>query len=227
MEHDNPPDLSEHETIKGKRNARKSTLDTFIKNYSVKKDDGLLHKIVVVDIETTGLDPISDIILEIGICELNLDTGECLKLFDKVVKEPKFSEDYRDSWIFLNSDLRFETVINAPDLEGFREEIQSILKKYPATAFNKAFDFSFFKNRGFKISFELPCPMMTLTSIMKIPHRSETYRYKYPSVQEAWNYLFPNDYYQETHRAYDDAFHEARIVYEMQRKKLWNLIEKK
>jgi inhibitor of KinA sporulation pathway (predicted exonuclease) len=53
--------------------------------------------------------------------------------------------------------------------------------------------------------------MKVLTPIMELPHWY--YDMKWPSVQEAFDFLYPNNTYTEKHRALDDAKHEAKIVY--------------
>ena len=78
-------------------------------------------KVVVIDIETTGLDALYELILEIGIVELNLETGAPKVLFNNFVKEPGFGEKHRNAWIFDNSNMKFEDVLNAPNLEKFRK----------------------------------------------------------------------------------------------------------
>ena len=182
-------------------------------------------KIAVVDIETTGLSIISDLIVEIGVCELNLANLNCRCLFDCIIKEEGFSEEHKHSWIFYNSNLKFVEVEKAPPLEKFWDILQKIFKKYLVTAYNKKFDFSFLKNRGLKIYSELPCPMVKATNILKI--RRNRYEYKYPSVKDAWRYYYPRVPYVEKHRAYDDAVHEALIVYKMFRRGHWLPIIKK
>jgi len=171
--------------------------------------------VAIIDLETTGLDPIYDLILEIGIVELNLLTGETRVLFDSVVKELTFGEEYRNSWIFENSDLTFEVVQNAPLFDDIIPDIQDILTKYSVTAFNKSFDLGFLKARGYKFPTELHCIMLSSTNICKIPHRNGGTGYKWPKAQEAWDYFFPNSDYIEKHRAADDAVHEANILFEM------------
>jgi DNA polymerase-3 subunit epsilon len=193
--------------------------------------------IAVMDIETTGLDPDKELIVEIGICELNLRDGTTKKLFDHIVKEPNFSEKHQTSWIFLNSTLKFEDVSNAAFLESFRAELHTIFSTYKITAYNKKFDFGFLTRRGFTFKQELACPMIISTPILKIPFpiRPNSYiidlnkpfrpenQYKYPSVEEAWRYYISNEPYKESHRAYDDAVHEARIVYEMYKKEYFKI----
>ena len=182
------------------------------------------NEIVIVDIETTGFKPKENYIVEIGICLLDLETGKCKKLFDKVVREQGISEKDRNAWIFQNSDSDFNATMNAPLLDEFIPELQDIFGKYRATAFNKKFDFGFLRARNIPIEKELPCPMVTATPIMKLNFKNNnSYHYnnnkfKYPNVEEAWKFYIPDITYVEKHRAYDDAVHESRIVYEMYKK---------
>ncbi|HEC36968.1 MAG TPA: 3'-5' exonuclease [bacterium] len=178
------------------------------------------NSIIVVDIETTGLYYEEDSIVEIGICELDLDSGECSELFNQLIRERDFSSKYQNAWIFKNSDLIYEDILNAKPLKVYKKELRKIFKDYPATAYKKRFDFDFLTNRGFKIK-ELPCPMIIATNILKLPPRKGGTVYKYPTVEETWNFYFPDKKYTEKHRAYDDAVHEALIVYEMYRRKEW------
>jgi len=177
--------------------------------------DLILDRVAVIDIETTGLDPINDLIIEIGIIELNLKTGETKILFDSFVKEPEFGEEHRDSWIFNNSDITFEDIENAPLFESFKKKINEIFSKYPTTAFNKSFDLGFLKVRGIYIPKELPCIMRTATNICRIPFPNGGSGYKWPKCQEAWDFFYPNSEYIEKHRAADDAIHEAKILFEL------------
>jgi len=172
-------------------------------------------KVAIVDIETTGLDPYVDFILEIGIVELDLFTGKTKVLFDSLVREQGLGEEHRNSWIFFNSDLKFEEIRNAPLLTEIQNDIDRILRNYPVSAFNKSFDFGFLKLRGIEIPYELPCIMLTATPVCRIPSRNGFGEFKWPSVQEAWDFFFPGTFYDEKHRASDDAVHEARIFFEL------------
>lgn len=167
-----------------------------------------MNEIAIIDIETTGFMRENGLIVEIGIAKLDLDSGNTQKLYHALVREKNLSESHKDSWIFKNSDLSFDDVASADPLDV--EKIQEILDKYPATAYNKKFDFEFLQSRGFRIN-ELPCPMILATPICKI---SGPYGYKWPSVQEAWDILIKEPY-TEQHRGLDDALHEARIVHEL------------
>ncbi len=189
------------------------TLDDFMKG----------EAIAVVDIETTGFSHQEDCIVEIGICELDLDSGKYRELFNKVIRESHFSPHHRNAWIFKNSDLRFEDILGAKALNVYKKELQRIFNIYPATAFNKRFDFNFLQDRGFIIR-ELPCPMIIATDILKLPPRKTGTLYKWPNVEETWKYLFPDKKYVEKHRSYDDAVHEALIIFELYKRNKWKPI---
>lgn len=178
-----------------------------------------MKKILILDIETTGFLNQGGAIVEIGIVELDLDTGEIKEVFESLLKEKILTAKHRQEpfgWIFNNSDLTVEAVRNAPDeLEVFLQ-VQAILNKYPlgCTAFNKKFDFDFLKSRGIGVK-DLPCPMILSTDICKLPNRSGHSGYKWPKVEEAFNHFYPDIEYTEKHRGLDDAKHEAMIVYKL------------
>lgn len=171
-------------------------------------------KIAILDIETTGFSPQMDCIIEIGVVELCLETGERRVLFDEIIKEDRYTENHRNSWIFSNSDLSHEQVMNANALNS--EALQKIFDEYLVTAYNKRFDFNFLKHRGFTLK-ELPCPMEIATSICRIPTQWGR-GYKWPKVTEAYKILIGDDNYIEKHRGASDAFDEAQIVYELYRR---------
>ena len=186
------------------------TLDDFMKGESI----------IVVDIETTGFSHQNDCIVEIGICELDLNTGEYHELFNKLVRETHFSSQHRNAWIFKNSGLRYEDVLDAQPLRTYKKELQRIFSMNLATAYNKRFDFDFLQDRGFIIR-ELPCPMVIAINILKLPPRKSGTKYKWPNVEETWNYFFPEMEYTEKHRSYDDAVHEALIIFELYKQGKW------
>ena len=175
------------------------------------------NTIAVLDIETTGFLRYGGLIVEIGIVELNLSDGSTTVVYDKLVKEEGFCDTHKNSWIFQNSSLKFDEVTQTEPLNI--SVLQEILNNYKVTAYNKKFDFDFLKTRGISIENELDCPMVLMTPICKLPHKNgnnmQSNDYKWPTVQESWKYLFPDDYYVEKHRGCDDAMHEALIVYEL------------
>ena len=178
-----------------------------------------MKEIVVVDIETSGFQPQGGLIVEVGIVALNLQTGGITNEFNEIVQEKDFGEKHmRDpyGWIFKNSDLQYDDVLEAIELIAIIPKIQTIFDKYPcgATAFNKQFDFGFLKSRGLRIR-ELPCIMLSASPVVGLPPNLGYRDPKWPKVQEAWDYFFPGSAYIEAHRALDDARHEALIAYEL------------
>jgi len=169
--------------------------------------------ILIVDIETTGLNIEKDCIVEIGIVGLDLNTGKKEELFNSLIKEPEFNQKHYNSWIFQMGYITKEEYNNAPAIQDVFNEIQEILDDNYITAFNKKFDLGFLKKKGFHISREFPCIMIVSARKMKI--YSPKNGYKWPSLQEAYDFFFPKVGYNESHRAYDDAYHEAQIAYKM------------
>ena len=177
------------------------------------------NKILVLDIETTGFLNKGGSIVEIGIVELDVDSGEIQIIFDSLCREEILSQKHREEpfgWIFRNSDLTPEEVRSAPPAMEVFDQVQALLNSYPlgCTAFNKAFDFGYLKDRGIQIN-ELPCPMILATDVCKLPNKNGFGGYKWPKVEEAFSHLFPDVEYIEKHRGADDAYHEAMIVYKL------------
>jgi len=177
-------------------------------------------KMAVIDLETTGFDP-RDCIVEVGACELNLESDQTVKLLDMVVKEDHFTKAlHGHSWIFAHSTLKVWDVLNATSWKNAEREIRWILEDYAVTAFNKAFDFSFLRHRELLPKRTLPCPMICAAETLRIPV-SQRFReswvgtlgkYKWPTLEEAWRHYFPGLDYIEQHRAFDDALHEALLI---------------
>jgi DNA polymerase-3 subunit epsilon len=65
--------------------------------------------------------------------------------------------------------------------------------------------------------------MLLLTEIMKLPKNNGYSGYKWPSVEEAFKYFFPDTQYVEKHRGADDSKHEAMIVYELYKMKIFTI----
>ena len=176
-------------------------------------------KIAIVDIETTGFQNQGGLIVEVGVVGLNLETGDITDEFDAIVKEDGYGEKHTKNqygWVFQNSDLNHEDVMLANDLTKMLPELQNVLDGFTlgATAYNKQFDFGFLRSRRLTIK-ELPCIMLTAAPVVNLPPNPGFSDPKWPKVEEAWEYFFPDDEYKEAHRALDDARHEALIAHEL------------
>jgi len=173
-------------------------------------------KILVIDIETTGLCPVNDSIVEIGAVLLNTRNGRIKEKFHSLIKEHQIIP--ADSWIFNNSDLKHEDIINhGKSIEEIRKDLQKLFKKYSCTSYNQKFDFRFLAHRDFYFKKRTGDPMLILTNVLKIDCGFENY--KWPSVQEVINFFGWNK--TEPHRALEDAKLEAKIVLELIKRGLW------
>lgn len=175
-------------------------------------------QIALVDIETTGFLNDGGTICEVGIVELDLNTGGRRVVFDSLCVEEPFRSNPFNAWIFQNSDMRIDDVLNAPLFQDLLGAIQNTLNCYPlgVTAYNKNFDFGFLSSRNISIPKELECPMKLATPICGLPSRHPSHgKYKWPKFEEAWAHFFPGEPYVEAHRGADDAMHEARLVHKL------------
>lgn len=167
-------------------------------------------KIIVLDIETTGFDRYNDAIVEVGMVLVDTVTKEIKQIYDKVVRDKRFDpEKHKNAWIFSNSTLKLNDVLNAEPLENCRKEIQDIFDKYPMTAFNMKFDVSFMEVANFKLK-ATKCLMET--SRPYNTNLDARGRKKTPSVPEIYKQFFPEESYDEEHRGCDDAYHEGKIL---------------
>lgn len=175
-----------------------------------------MNKILILDIETTGFLNQGGSIVEIGITELDIETKTAKVIYDQVCKEDMLTPEHSEKpfgWIFNNSDLTMFEVNNGANFDLVKREVQEILNNYPlgVTAFNKKFDFDFLKDRGIVIDNELPCLMHSCTEVVKVKNKGRR-GYKWPNVEEAFRYFYPNFEYVEKHRGADDSLHEAMIA---------------
>jgi DNA polymerase-3 subunit epsilon len=183
------------------------------------------NKILIIDIETTGFLPNGKLV-EIGMVELDVTNGEKKVVFDSLCREINITnEHYEHSWIVQNGFISIDEILSSPLLEDIVSEVQMIIDSYTngATAFNNRFDFGFLETYKFKIPVKLPCPMLLSTNICKLPNLNGYKSYKWPKVEEAYKFFFPESEYVEIHRGADDAFHEADIVYELIKRKVFTL----
>lgn len=183
-----------------------------------------MSKILILDLETTGFLNHNGKIVEIGIVELNLEDGSRKIIYNQVCHEKGITmQEVADSWIVQNSDLNLEQIKYSPVLDSIRPTVQRILNDYPlgATAFNNPFDFGFCEAKGIIFPKKLPCPMLLSTDICQLP--SPRGGFKWPKVQEAYDFFFGKTDYIEKHRGADDAFHEAEIVYELYKRGIFKL----
>ena len=187
-------------------------------------------KILVIDLESAGFMQKGGSIVEVGAVSLDLETGEIQEVFNSLVREDILSAKHRESseynWIFQNSDLTPEMVREAPSQHDVYAAFQEIVNQFPegVTAFNRDFDVPYLESRGIKFRKLQPCPMKVMTGVMKLPHKNGRGGYKWPKVEEAFAFLFPEVEYKEAHRGASDARDEAMIVLEMYKRGIYKTV---
>lgn len=174
------------------------------------------EKYLVVDLETTK-PTIFGKIVQIGIAQCNWKENTSKIVFSQFINEDIVDADEK-TWIFGKESpvstnkhpLNFEEVKQkGVSIESVRNTLQILFDTYPVCAYNIYFDINYLLLRGFRIPYLLPCPMVNMSNVMKIPYDKR--KYKYPKCEESYHYLYPNDNYIENHHADDDAKHEGFI----------------
>jgi DNA polymerase III epsilon subunit-like protein len=175
-------------------------------------------EIIVVDIETGVIEPTLNnydidncLICEIGIVNLNLETGESRVIYDRTCQERP--GPHPSSWVFKHTSLTLDTVTASPYFHDLKPSIQDLLDSRPVTSWNHDFDFAILESRGLKIPSIFWDPKTTLKHFLEIHHPSGQ-GFKWPSVQEAFKYFNPDKLYEQSHRAIQDAQIEANIIYQ-------------
>ncbi len=163
------------------------------------------YSFLVIDIETTGLDPQLDDILEIGIVRVEIPNETIIPIFFQTIKPRQIPVT---CWAFENSTLSREEIKDSMPLDTYRKQLQELFIKYDCVSYNTEFDFSFLKKNGFRLKYIMPDPMLFAQDILKLP--SKKGGYKWPKVQECLYYFDILE--TEPHRALEDALLEAEIM---------------
>jgi len=169
-------------------------------------------KILVLDLETTDLKSSIGDIVEIGAVLLDAE-GTIVKAIDVVIRPTRPVDKWRNCWCLRNTSLTVEDVLAGQTLEEIRDPVQGFLSAYPVVSYNRDFDTDYLVHNGFEVRQRVACPMVIATNIMKLPGGYGKYRW--PKFQAAWEYFFPDDDYRPAHRAFDDAWHVAQLVYKL------------
>jgi DNA polymerase III epsilon subunit-like protein len=172
------------------------------------------REIAIIDIETTGLDPAVDSIIQVGMVVLDVGTGEIRPLLNVTCQE-RDKHVSSDAWIFKQSKLSYERVLCSSDFSVYLPELQSLVSRYCCTSYNIRFDFGFLESRGIRFGAVFKDIMMIagavckyIDSINKVSNIPPRY-----SMERVYSTLFPSRAYSESHLALEDAIDEAKILY--------------
>lgn len=173
-------------------------------------------KLLVIDIETTGLDIASDAIVEIGAALVDTDTKEIEVVFDKVLKDKYWNPiAHKNAWIFETSSLTVDDVEKAEPFSQHFDYLQELITKYDTVAFNLKFDERFLTRSGIVFN-KSKCLMEAVKNY--VTFKNENGRSVKPSVEEIYNHFLveeSSEPYVEKHRAASDAVDEAKIMLHM------------
>ena len=186
------------------------------------------EEIFVVDTETTGLDggP-KDLVVDIGICSVNLKEGKVRDVYSSIVGYDVTEWDDRRSkaWIFGNTDLTLDKVAAAPPLFIVKEDVANLLRNKTVTSYNVPFDMDKFLFREpwhmrglFNVCTDI---MKAAANVCKIPSEYYGMSYKYPKLDHAYKTIVKGDPARvgdkQDHRALSDARMASYVMVEMYR----------
>jgi DNA polymerase-3 subunit epsilon len=167
-----------------------------------------MTEVFVVDTETTGLGGAPyDLVVDIGISKVDLETFKVSEVYSAVVGYPLDVID-TNAWIFSHSDLTVEDVLAGVPFLDVKLAVYDILRGQTVTSFNTGFDLDkFLYAYPWDLSgcfSEAPCIMKASMDVCRIP--SAWGGYKWPKLQEAYDFLYPDiPLGDQSHRALSDA----------------------
>ncbi len=163
------------------------------------KGQSLMGDFVVFDLETTGLSPQKERIIEIS--AVKVQQGKCTETFSRLVN-PKEPIPYRIEQLTSISDAMVES---APAIEEALPEFMEFSKDCVMVAHNASFDMSFLETNCERLS--IPCDKTSIDTIaMAQVLLPSLKRFRLETVAKAVG--VPLDHH---HRAVDDAMCTAQI----------------
>lgn len=170
-----------------------------------KKFNGIIQfmpSIVAIDLETTGLDPVQDAIIEIGAVRFNGDRIE--DEWSTLINPNRPIPPEITQLTGINNSM----VKNAPTLDGVLDELENFVGTSPVVGHNVGFDLSFLQAQGI-LKDNIAIDTYELASVL-LPTSS---RYNLGSLCQQLGVIL-----MEAHRALDDAKATGQLfirLYEM------------
>lgn len=125
-----------------------------------------LKTFVAFDLETTGLDPVNDYIIEVG--AIKVTDGKIVARLQQFIKPPVQIPPF----ITKITSITNEMVKNAPTINEAFEDIYDFLGNYPLVGHNVKFDYTFLQQKRDEYDgYEMKNPLMDTLSL------SRTFRY--------------------------------------------------
>lgn len=159
----------------------------------------------VLDLETTGLmgHP-QDLILEVALAKIHKLTHQTIALQTDIVYQDIKDQRVKHCWVVNNNIISLNEIEKGEVLEKVLEKTKKFIGEADYTTYNVEFDyFKFLKYFGFK--YPKFCLMERACKVLKLPNEYGYDNYKWPTLQEAFNYFAPEQIRTQTHRALDDV----------------------
>ena len=168
--------------------------------------------IVVVDLETTGLDRNTDFIIEVG--AVKIDKGEINEKYYSLVNNPQMQSLPEE--IERLTGITFEQLKTAPFVGEVLKGLFEFSRSCIIVAHNIPFDFAFLRNWGFwyGVPFdEFKDKVIDTVALAKQVLGDKVKNYKLSTLADYFNIEFNH------HRALDDAEATAKILIELSKYK--------
>lgn len=186
-----------------------------------------MRPVYVIDTETSTTSFVPEPnghIVEFGVVAVDLEAQRIGRSYSCIIKDAKADPQ---AWVFNNTSLTYEEVMNGVDPYQAAEYFARVLNGQEVTAYNVAFDKRMI-DRDMELVGQVvdwgSCLMETASLIEGIPRRHGGSN-RWPKAEDAYNYLCPGDPADnngvEVHRAYDDALMEAYILIELYKRGLY------
>ena len=149
---------------------------------------------LIIDVETTGLDPSKDRIIEIG--AVKIDRNGNLDKYSRLINPGfKISREIRKL-----TGIRQKDLTNAPLLGDIADEIKDVLKTDLFIAHNAKFDFDFFSKEMLRLDFPIELPYIDTIKIAKSFYPNYL-SYDLTSLIDRMGFSI-----EKRHRGFDDAY---------------------
>ena len=157
------------------------------------------NTIVMFDLETTGLDPESCTITEIG--AVKIQNGKCTEYFQTLVnpKTPIPQE------VVDKTHITDEMVASAPTIDEVMPDFYKFVNGAVLSAYNIGFDYAFLKNIGHGLRYKFDNERIDCLDVVRQKVASLS-NYKLATVSKALNIELKN-----AHRALADALAAAKV----------------